>query len=156
MRRLALAMTVVLGVVGTPALGATTTTAPCDLLTSDELDEVLGVRLEVLFTDDQSICSWAPPPGEPTSLEVTVVHSKLPKKSIEAGKREERRQPGAVVVKGLGDFAIFRTSKTSPAVTSAQLHVFEGNEVITVDVTAEDVPTKRQMRRLGASALERR
>ena len=156
MRGLMFAVTFAIAVVGAPAaLDAATATAPCELLTADDLDEVLGARLEVLFTDDQSICTWAPPREEPTSLEVTIGSSRLPKKSVEDGKRSERRQPGTVILKGLGDLAVFRTSKSSPAVTSAQLLVFEGNDVITIDVTAEDAATKRQLRRLGTSALER-
>lgn len=134
------------------ALGATASAEPCELLTARDLDRVLGARFEVLFTDEQTICSWASAPGEPP-LGVTVATQKVAKRALASAKRFEREQPDAVVVQGLGDLAVASTQRTSPSSTDARLVVFEATNAVGIVVTASEEPSRRQLRQIGAKAV---
>jgi hypothetical protein len=135
--------------------GASGSPTPCKVLTAKQLQRVLDSSFEVLFTDRQTICSWASASAAP-AVGVDVTIRKVPKETLASAKQFEQEQEGAQVLKGIGDLAVLSSLTLSPSASTANLTVFEGRDVITISVTdSRSESTPRQMRRLGTAAVAR-
>lgn len=139
-----------------PASAAAKTTA-CSLITAKELRRVLHTS----FTSEPggpTACLWLSSDDGPLAeVNVSLIDS-LSAQQIADGKREERTQPGAVVLKGVGDLAIVRPEpKTDTSGnTTLGLLVFEGPIVGQVAVTIDgETPTTKQIRRLAKAMVSR-
>ena len=157
MRRCATVLVLVALVVGiltgtaaaSPAAGAVATDG-CKLITAAELERVLDIPFEPQSPVGPS-CLFLSAQGATPSI-VTVFSEERSGADIASGKRLQRKQPGAKVLRGVRDLAIVATEpKTDPTGdTTLDLVVFQGTDFGALAVTIAGVtPTTKQMRQLG-------
>lgn len=151
------ALLAAVGLVALPSTVAAAATDGCALITARELERVLDLRFSPNPVGP-SACLWLS--EDPDTLgEVGVsADASFSKDVIATGKRSERKEPGAVVLKGVGDLAILRPQpQTTPSgTTTLGVIVFEGTTVGQVAVTIEGAtPTTKQMRSLAKILVKR-
>jgi hypothetical protein len=132
-----------------PAAGAAATDG-CALITAAELERVLDIPFEAQSPVGPS-CLFLSAQGAPSAI-VTAFSEERSAANIASGKRLQRKQPGARVLRGVGDLTILATEpKTDPTGdTTLDLVVFKGTNFGALAITIAGVtPTTKQMRRLG-------
>ncbi len=137
---------------------------PCELLKPTEIAHVFGVEVVIFhaLSDSATQCTWVRPPrsAELTNFILSVgISEKVPKKALRGGERYEESRPAAEVVKGVGDFAVYRPEKEGKGgstSTTRRLLVAEGTTVFTIRATGEIAPpTRNQLVGLARMVLER-
>lgn len=144
-----------------PAAGAAFATAGtgtdgCTLISAAELERVLDISYEPQEPVGPS-CLFLSAQGATPSI-VTVFSEERSADDIAEGKRTQRRQPGARVLRGVRDLAIVATEpKTDPTGDDTLgLTVFKGNRFAALGITIAGVtPTTRQLRQLGKILAKR-
>jgi hypothetical protein len=144
----------VVGLLGGTAATGQAAGAPdtpgCPLITAPELERVFDLPFEPQAPVGPS-CLFLSAKGARPAI-VTAFAEERSAAAIASGKRLLRKQPGALVLRGVGDLAILTAEpKTDPTGdTTLGLVVFQGKDFGTVGVTIAGVtPTTKQMRRLG-------
>ena len=159
---LATAVLVVGLVIGTAATSQAAGAAPaatddgCALITAAELERVLDIPFDPQPPVGPS-CLFLSAQGARPSI-VTVFSEARSAADIASGKRLQREQPGAKVLRRVGDLAIVATEpKTDPSGDSTlDLVVFKGNDFGALSITIAGVtPTTKQMRQLGKILAKR-
>ena len=158
---LVLAAVLVVGIVTgaaatSQAAGAVATTDGCELITAAELERVLDIPFDPQSPVGPS-CLFLSAQGATPSI-VTVFSEERSAADIASGKRLQRKQPGAKVLRGVRDLAIVATEpKTDPTGDSTlDLVVFKGTDFGALAVTIAGVtPTTKQMRQLGKIVSKR-
>lgn len=148
----ALAVGLLAGSAGTPAAAAD----GCPLISAAELERVLAIPFDPQPPVGPS-CLFLSAQGAPSAI-VTVFAEQRSAADIAAGKQLQRRQPGARVLRGVGDLAVLATEpKTDPTGDDTLgLTVFQGNHFGALGITiAGETPTTKQMRRLGKLLAKR-
>jgi len=131
------------------AAGAVATDG-CELITAAELERVLDIPYEPQSPVGPS-CLFLSAQGATDSI-VTVFSEQRSAADIASGKRLQRKQPGARVLRGVRDLAILSPEpKTDPSGdTTLDLVVFKGTSFGALAITIAGVPpTTTQMRQLG-------
>jgi hypothetical protein len=163
-RRYATLLAVIVLVVGvltgtaatSPAAGAAAATDGCELITAAELERVLDIPFEPQSPVGPS-CLFLSATGAQPAI-VTVFSEERSAADIADGKRLQRKQPGAKVLRGVGDLAVLATeAKTDPSGDDTLgLTVFKGNHFGALGITIAGVtPTTKQMRQLGKILAKR-
>ena len=147
---------IVTGTAATAAAAAAVATDGCKLITAAELERVLDIPFEPQSPVGPS-CLFLSAQGATPSI-VTVFSEERSAADIASGKRLQRKQPGAKVLRGVRDLAIVATEpKTDPTGDSTlDLVVFKGTDFGALAVTIAGVtPTTKQMRQLGKIVSKR-
>jgi hypothetical protein len=128
----------------------------CTLISAAELERVLTIPFDPQPPVGPS-CLFLSAQGATSSI-VTVFSEQRSASDIASGKQLQRRQPGARVLRGVGDLAVLATEpKTDPTGDDTLgLTVFKGNRFGALGITiAGETPTTKQMRRLGKILAKR-
>ena len=144
------------GTATTAAAAAAVATDGCKLITAAELERVLDIPYEPQSPVGPS-CLFLSAQGATDSI-VTVFSEERSAADIASGKRLQRRQPGARVLRGVRDLAILATEpKTDPSGdTTLDLVVFKGTDFGALAITIAGVtPTTKQMRTLARTMAKR-
>ncbi len=139
-----------------PASAAAKTTA-CSLITAKELRRAFDTSFTPEPGGRTACLRLSSETGPLAQVTVSIIDS-LSAQQIAGGKRAERKQPGAVVLKSVGDLAVMRPEpKTDTSGnTTVGLLVFEGSTVGQVAVTIDgETPTTKQMRTLAKAMAKR-
>jgi hypothetical protein len=142
--------------VATATAGTGTGTGRCELISAAELERVLDIPYEPQAPVGPS-CLFLSAQGATPSI-VTVFSEERSAANIAEGKRTQRRQPGAEVLRGVRDLAIVATEpKTDPTGDDTLgLTVFKDNSFGALGITIAGVtPTTKQMRQLGKILAKR-
>jgi len=138
------------------AAAAAVATDGCEVITAAELERVLDIPYEPQSPVGPS-CLFLSAQGATPSI-VTAFSEERSAADIASGKRLQRKQPGAKVLRGVRDLAIVATEpKTDPTGDSTlDLVVFKGTDFGALAVTIAGVtPTTKQMRQLGKIVSKR-
>jgi hypothetical protein len=144
------------GTAATAAAAAAVTPDGCKLITAAELERVLDIPYEPQSPVGPS-CLFLSAQGATPSI-VTVFSEERSGANIASGKRLQRKQPGARVLRGVHDLAILATEpKTDPTGdTTLDLVVFKGTDFGALAITIAGVtPTTKQMRTLARTMAKR-
>jgi len=148
----------ILAAMATTSEAATTAAATdgCTLITAAELERVLDIPFDPQPPVGPS-CLFLSAQGARPSI-VTVFSEARSAADIASGKRLQREQPSAKVLRRVGDLAIVATEpKTDPSGDSTlDLVVFKGNDFGALSITIAGVtPTTKQMRALARTMAKR-
>jgi hypothetical protein len=122
----------------------------CTLLGADDLERVLDIPFEAQPPVGPS-CLFLSAKGARSSIVTAFAEERSPT-AIADGKKQLRKQPGARVLRGVGDLAVLTTEPTTDPTgdDTLGLVIFRGNQFASVGITvAGKTPTTKQMRRLG-------
>jgi len=147
---LAFALPVTVSASATTAAAAAAAEDGCTLITAAELERVLDIPYEPQSPVGPS-CLFLSAQGATPSI-VTAFSEQRSAADIASGKRLQRKQPGAKVLRGVRDLAIVATEpKTDPTGDATlDLVVFKGTNFGALAITIAGVtPTTKQMRQLG-------
>jgi len=144
------------GTAPTSPAGTAAASDGCALITAAELERVLDIPYEPQSPVGLS-CLFLSAQGATPSI-VTVFSEARSAADIAGGKRLQRKQTGAKVLRGVRDLAIVATEpKTDPTGDSTlDLVVFKGTNFGALAITIAGVtPTTKQMRTLARTMAKR-
>ena len=147
---------IVTGAAATSQAAGAVATDGCELITAAELERVLDIPYEPQSPVGPS-CLFLSAQGATDSI-VTVFSEERSAADIASGKRLQRKQPGARVLRGVRDLAILSPEpKTDPSGdTTLDLVVFKGTSFGALAITIAGVtPTTKQMRTLARTMVKR-